>query len=60
MESENKNYPETKVYFDGSHYIGIPKDNYPHGKGCNRKKTATITPQQAEYGINSCFGFYLL
>lgn len=37
MNKENKNYPQTKVYFDGSHYIGIPKDNFPHGKSCKRK-----------------------
>lgn len=39
MNNENKKYPQTKVYFDGSHYIGIPKDNFPHGKSCKRKKT---------------------
>lgn len=37
MNNENKDYPQTKVYFDGSHYIGIPKDNFPHGKSCKRK-----------------------
>lgn len=36
MNNENKNYPQTKVYFDGSQYIGIPKDNFPHGKSCKR------------------------
>lgn len=48
MENENKNYSDTKVYFDGSHFIGIPKDNYPHGKGCKRKSKTVPTPQQAE------------
>lgn len=38
MIEENKNYPYTKVYYDGSHYIGIPKNNFPHGKSCKRKK----------------------
>lgn len=48
MENENKNYPDTKVYFDGSHYIGIPKDNYPHGKGCKKQSRAIPTPEQTE------------
>lgn len=48
MENENKNYPDTKVYFDGSHYIGIPKDNYPHGKGCKKQSKVIPTPEQTE------------
>lgn len=48
MNDENKNYPDTKVYFDGSHYIGIPKDNYPHGKGCKKQSAAIPTPEQTE------------
>ncbi len=46
MNNENKNYPQTKVYFDGSHYIGIPKDNFPHGKSCKRKKTKSYNAKQ--------------
>ncbi len=46
MNNENKNYPKTKVYFDGSHYIGIPKDNFPHGKSCKRKKTKSCNAKQ--------------
>ena len=48
MSDETKNYPDTKVYFDGSHYIGIPKENYPHGKGCKKQSKAIPTPEQAE------------
>lgn len=48
MSNENKNYPETKVYFDGSHYIGIPKENFPRGKGCKKQSKAIPTPDQAE------------
>lgn len=48
MNDENKNYPDTKVYFDGSHYIGIPKGNYPHGKGCKKQTAAIATPEDTE------------
>lgn len=56
MNNENKNYPQTKVYFDGSHYIGIPKDNFPHGKSGKRKtkhklKNTTKTPAQEKFEI---------
>lgn len=46
MNNEIKNYPQTKVYYDGSHYIGIPKDNFPHGKSCKRKKTKSCNAKQ--------------
>lgn len=46
MNDENKNYPDTKVYFDGSHYIGIPKDNYPHGKGCKSNQRLYPRPKK--------------
>ena len=48
MNEETKNYTDTKVYFDGSHYIGIPKENYPHGKGCKKQSAANPTPEQTE------------
>ena len=48
MNDETKNYPDTKVYFDGSHHIGIPKENYPHGKGCKKQSTAIPTPEETE------------
>ena len=32
------NYPQTKVYFDGSHYIGIPKLTQPFKKRKNKQK----------------------
>ena len=30
-------YQEAKIYSDGSHYIAIPKNAFPHGKGCKRR-----------------------
>lgn len=34
-------YKDTKVYFDGSHYIAIPPENFPSGK---RKRKPKIKP----------------
>lgn len=48
MNNETKNYPDTKVYYDGSHYIGIPQENFPRGKDCKRQSKVIPTPQQAE------------
>ena len=31
-------YPKTKIYFDGSHYIGIPHTTQPWKKGKNKSK----------------------
>lgn len=36
-------YPETKVYFDGSHYIGIPKTEGKKNKKVSRKHNEFIT-----------------
>ena len=36
-------YPETKVYFDGSHYIGIPKTEGKQNKKVSRKHNEFIT-----------------
>ena len=33
-------YQNAKIYFDGGHYIAIPMENFPHGKG--RKKQNLI------------------
>lgn len=43
---ENRNYPNSKVYYDGSHYIAIPQGSFPSGKGCKRRHTAIPTPEQ--------------
>ncbi len=49
METENKNYEDVKVYYDGSHYIGIPQENFSHGKGIKKQsKTAVPPPEQTE------------
>ncbi len=37
-------YRNTKVYYDGSHYIAIPPDNFPSGK---RKRHRPKPPQQS-------------
>lgn len=47
-EPEKRNYPNTKVYYDGSHYIAIPQDSFPRGKSCKRRHTAYLTPEQIE------------
>lgn len=47
-ENEQKNYLDSKVYYDGSHYIAIPQGSYPSGKGCKRRHTARHTPEQIE------------
>ena len=31
------NLQNVKVYYDGSHYIGIPQGAFPSGKGCKRR-----------------------
>ena len=46
------NYANMKIYFDGGHYVGIPKGAFPSGKGCKRRavkpmkqqSTANVTP----------------
>ena len=38
-------YQESKIYFDGSHYIAVPKENFPSRKG---RKTAKETIVQAD------------
>ena len=47
-EPENRNYPNSKVYHDGSHYIAIPQRSFPSGKGIKKRHTATTTPEQIE------------
>ena len=38
-------YQESKIYFDGSHYIAVPKENFPSRKG---QKTAKKTKKQED------------
>ena len=38
-------YQESKIYFDGSHYIAVPKENFPSRKG---RKTVKKTIIQAD------------
>lgn len=42
------NNRDMKIYFDGSHYIGIPKGAFPSKKGRKRRvvKTMQQTPQE--------------
>lgn len=40
------NYKNTKIYHDGSHYIGIPQGVYPSGK--HRKRRAVQNEQQLQ------------
>ncbi|MDE5655209.1 MAG: hypothetical protein K2I46_06335 [Clostridia bacterium] len=41
-------YQKSKVYYDGSHYIATPQENYKHGKGSKRAKTTPTTHRQSE------------
>ena len=36
-------YQASKIYYDGSHYIAVPKENFPSRKG--RKKARKSNPQ---------------
>lgn len=47
-EPENRNYHNSKVYHDGSHYIAIPQGSFPSGKGCKKRHKANHTPEQIE------------
>ena len=47
-EPENKNYPNSKVYYDGSHYIAIPQGSFPSGEGIKKRYTLTPTPEQID------------
>ena len=41
-------FKKAKVYYDGSHYIAIPQENFPRGKGCKKKREIILTPEQIE------------
>ncbi len=41
-------YREAKVYFDGSHYIAIPPENFPSGKRKRRKPKPTKPQPKTE------------
>ena len=41
-------YPKTKVYFDGSHYIGIPHEKQPWKKRKNTLKEKNIHEEQVK------------
>lgn len=41
-------YSNVKVYNDGSHYIGIPKENFFHGKNIKRKKNSNSASVEKE------------
>lgn len=41
-------YREAKVYFDGSHYIAIPPENFPSGKRKRRKPKPKPTTTKRE------------
>ncbi len=47
-ENNQRNYPNSKVYNDGSHYIAIPQGSYPSGKGCKKTHKPPPTPEQTE------------
>ena len=41
-------YPKTKVYFDGSHYIGIPHEKQPWKKRKNKSKEKNIHEEKVK------------
>ncbi len=42
------NYPKTKVYFDGWHYIGIPHEKQPWKKRKNKIKEKIIHEEKVK------------
>lgn len=38
---------QSKIYNDGSHYIAIPQENFPRGKGCKNRRKAIPSPEQS-------------
>lgn len=41
-------YPKTKVYFDGSHYIGIPHEKQPWKKRKNKSREKNIHEEKVK------------
>lgn len=39
---------QSKIYYDGSHYIAIPQGSYPSGKGCKKQHKVIPTPEQID------------
>ena len=39
------NYANMKIYYDGSHYVGIPQGAFPNGKGCKRRAVKPMKQQ---------------
>lgn len=40
-------YKSAKIYYDGSHYIAIPKENFPSRSGKKKKQSKPTTKKQA-------------
>ena len=47
-------YQETKVYFDGSHYIGIPKTTQGWKKKKHKSAKPTETESKVKEMLNEC------
>lgn len=39
---------QSKIYYDGSHYLAIPQGSYPSGKGCKKQHKVIPTPEQID------------
>ena len=47
------NNRDMKIYFDGSHYIGIPKGAFPSKKGRKRRVVKTMQQTQKEQTVET-------
>ena len=47
------NNQDMKIYFDGSHYIGIPKGAFPSKKGRKRRVVKTVQQPQKEQTVDT-------
>lgn len=47
------NNQDMKIYFDGSHYIGIPKEAFPSKKGRKRRVVKTVQQPQKEQTVDT-------
>ena len=42
-------YKASKIYYDGSHYIAVPKENFPSRKGRSNQSSTQIDSVKAKF-----------